>query len=139
MMRGERLSLDTNILVYFADADAGARHAKAREIVLQAAGRDTVLPLQALAEFYHTVTRKQMVSPAAARQQVRDWTTIFPVVAAQPSTLDRAMASVEQQGLSFWDAMLWATVREAGVTLLLSEDFQDGGVIEGVRIRNPFR
>jgi len=39
---------------------------------------------------------------------------------------------------SFWDAMLWATVRRAGVRLLVSEDFQDGQTIEGVRIINPF-
>lgn len=34
--------------------------------------------------------------------------------------------------------MLWAAVRRAGVDLLISEDFQDGRTIEGVRIVNPF-
>ncbi|MBK6974813.1 MAG: hypothetical protein IPH26_18410 [Sterolibacteriaceae bacterium] len=35
--------------------------------------------------------------------------------------------------------MLWATVREGGVATLLSEDFQHGQDIEGVRIINPFK
>ena len=34
--------------------------------------------------------------------------------------------------------MLWATARRAGVLILLSEDFQDGQTIKGVRILNPF-
>jgi predicted nucleic acid-binding protein len=33
--------------------------------------------------------------------------------------------------------MLWATAREAGVSLLLSEDFSDGSVLDGVRVVNP--
>lgn len=52
--------------------------------------------------------------------------------------LAHAMRAVGEHGLSFWDALLWATVRRAGVQLLLSEDFQDGRNIEGVRIVNPF-
>ena len=40
--------------------------------------------------------------------------------------------------MAFWDAMLWATARRAGVGVLVSEDFQDGQTIEGVRIVNPF-
>jgi predicted nucleic acid-binding protein len=46
--------------------------------------------------------------------------------------------AVEQHSLSFWDAMLWAVVKQAGGTLLLSEDLQDGRELEGVRFRNPF-
>lgn len=40
--------------------------------------------------------------------------------------------------LAFWDAMLWATARDAGATILLSEDFQSNRLIEKVRIVNPF-
>ena len=48
------------------------------------------------------------------------------------------MRGTREHGLSFWDALLWATVRRVGVELLISEDFQDGRSIEGVRILNPF-
>jgi predicted nucleic acid-binding protein len=40
--------------------------------------------------------------------------------------------------MPFWDAMLWATAQEAGVNVLLTEDFQDLALIEGVRFVNPF-
>ncbi len=52
--------------------------------------------------------------------------------------LSSAMRGVREHGLSFWDALLWATVRRVGVDLLISEDFQDRRTIEGVRILNPF-
>ena len=40
--------------------------------------------------------------------------------------------------ISFWDAMLWATARRAGCSAILSEDFQDGQVLQGVRFIDPF-
>ena len=41
-------------------------------------------------------------------------------------------------GVPFWDGMLWSVARRAGAQMLLSEDFQDGRVLEGVRFLNPF-
>ena len=64
--------------------------------------------------------------------------SIFPLVLPGAGTLDRAIEAGERFRLGFWDAMLCAVVRDAGVTLLLSEDFQNGQTIEGVRIVNPF-
>ena len=49
-----------------------------------------------------------------------------------------ALAAVGDHGRSFWDAMLWATAARAGVAAILSEDFQDGRVLGGVRFVNPF-
>ena len=45
---------------------------------------------------------------------------------------------VEHHNLSFWDAMQWAVAKQAGATLLLSEDLQHGRELEGVRFLNPF-
>jgi predicted nucleic acid-binding protein len=45
---------------------------------------------------------------------------------------------VKEHSISFWDAMLWAVANEAGVTLLLSEDFQHARVLEGIQFFNPF-
>jgi predicted nucleic acid-binding protein len=59
-MTTERFSLDTNILVYAADLAAGERHERALEILDRAVRRDCVLTLQALAEFFHVTTRKQL-------------------------------------------------------------------------------
>lgn len=137
-MSGERFTLDTNVLVYAIDLDAGERHAKALEIVDQAAELDTILSLQALSEFFFAVTRKGKMPMEDAASQVHDWQILFPIVVARPDTLSRAISAVREHNLGFWDAMLWTTVKAAGVTVLLSEDFQDGRELEGMRFRNPF-
>ncbi len=48
------------------------------------------------------------------------------------------MKAVREHQLSFWDAMLWAAVLEAGVKVLVSEDFQHDRVLEDLRFCNPF-
>ena len=133
------ISADTNILVYAADRSAGDRHAAAAELVerLIRAGV-CVQTLQSLCEFFNVITRKTGIDPGLAAEFVEGWRMVMPVEPASTDDLSHAIRGVREHGLSFWDALLWATARRAGVRLLLSEDFQDGRTIEGVRIANPF-
>jgi predicted nucleic acid-binding protein len=48
------------------------------------------------------------------------------------------LPAVLQHGLPYRDAMLWATVQQAGCRLLLSEDFQDGRTLGQVTFVDPF-
>jgi len=52
--------------------------------------------------------------------------------ASTAADLGAAMRSVGEHRLAFWDAMLWATARRTGVRILISEDFQDGRMLDGV-------
>ena len=137
-MSVKRLSLDSNILFYTIDADAGKRQERAREIVRQAALGDCILSLQTLCEFFASTTRKGKLTTAQATAHVEDWQTLFPVVAATPGSLRLAVRAVEHHSLSFWDAMQWAVAKQGGATLLLSEDLQHDRELDGVRFRNPF-
>lgn len=137
-MSDERITLDTNILVYAVNADAGERHRLALKVLEQAIHCDCVLTLQSLGEFFAVVTRKGVMSPLLAAEHIHELSTIFPVVMAKQHTLKLAMDAVIKQKISFWDALLWATAYDAGITLLLSEDFQHGQLIKRVRIINPF-
>lgn len=73
-----------------------------------------------------------------ARGQIADWQELFTTVYPTPATLPQALDAVARHGLSFWDAMLWSVVKEAGATVLLSEDLQDGRELGGVWFRDPF-
>lgn len=133
------ISVDTNILVYAVDRDAGDRHKSAAELLerlIRAA--ICIQSLQTLCEFFNVSTRKVGIEPAAAAEFVDGWRAVFTVEPASAEDLRDAIRAVQEHRLSFWDAMLWATIRRTGVRLLLSEDFQDGRTIEGVRIANPF-
>ena len=133
-----RFSLDTNILVYAVDRDAGEYHDRSRTLLGRAALRDCVLTVQALGEFFQATTRKNLLPLAHASGFVRDWFAVFQVAAADTSALIDAMDAVEEHRLSFWDAMLWATVRQSGCSAIPSEDMQDGRRLGGVEIVNPF-
>jgi predicted nucleic acid-binding protein len=138
VMSAKRFTLDTNILVYAVDKSDEERHLCAQEVIEAMLTQDCVLTLQSLGEFYFTVTRKGKLPPIQAKKQVEGWQTLFSVVAAGPATLNRAIAAVEFHQLSFWDSMLWSAARDAGVTMLLSEDFHNGQELGGIRIVNPF-
>lgn len=133
-----RFSLDTNILVYAVDRDAGERHERSKKLMRRAAHRDCVLTVQALAEFFHATTRKNLLDPSLASAFVRDWIDVFQVASADEAALVNAMGAVAERRLSFWDAMLWATAQQIGCAAILSEDMQHGQHLSGVEFINPF-
>ena len=138
-MTGQRFSVDTNILIYSIDKDAGTRHQQSRIILDALADADCVLTLQALSEFFNAVTRKDKMSRVEAADTVQDWMELFPVAAADGRTLADAMRLRIDHDFAFWDAMLVQAARAAGVTRLLTEDMQDGRVIGAMRLENPFK
>jgi predicted nucleic acid-binding protein len=84
-------------------------------------------------------TRKLASSPDDACSFLAGLRAALPVYAATAPDLDKAILGTQRHGLSFWDAMLWATADRIGVRYLLTEDFQDGRVLGGVTFVDPFR
>lgn len=137
-MTAERFTLDTNILVYGVDVGAGIRHAVAVEIIRLAAALDCVIALQALSEFFAVVTRKHGMQADQAARHVRDWLQVFECVPPSPMSIRVALDLVVQRRASYWDALLVATMAQAGCKVMLTEDMGDGTRLAGVRIVNPF-
>ena len=133
------ISFDTNILVYAADNMAGERHAIAADLMERSIRHGgCVQTLQSLAEFFSVVTRKASIAPDVAASFIKGWQAVLPIEASTPADLDLAMQAARDHSLAFWDAMLWATARRIGVRVLISEDFQDGRILDGVRFIDPF-
>jgi predicted nucleic acid-binding protein len=137
-MSDERFTLDTNILVYAMDGQAGPRRTSAALIIDRARQADCWLALQAISEFYAAAIRKRLVTAAAARDQALDWLTMFPTAPASATAVRHALALAATQRASYWDALLLCTVAETGCTAMLTEDLADGTTLAGVRIINPF-
>ncbi len=68
----------------------------------------------------------------------RVWQQIFTIVPADQETFNEAVEYVRDHRISFWDAMLWVTAKQAGCAYMLSEDMQHGRRLGGVEIINPF-
>ena len=138
MTESERYALDTNVLVYAADRTAGERRERALQVLGRCAQLDAVCVLQTLGEFFHATTRKKLLTPDDARRFIDSCRDVYPVFAAGVVELETALDLRARRSISFWDAMLLTTAASAGCTVLLSEDMQDGEVINGVRIVDPF-
>jgi len=134
------VSFDTNILVYATAATSDVRVTRARDLIARAMRAGSgVLLLQALAEFSNVATRKSKIPVDNIRRTIDAWRAVLPIQPADVSDLIAALEAVKTRRLSFWDAMLWASARRAGVRHLLTEDFQDRFALQGVTFINPFK
>jgi predicted nucleic acid-binding protein len=135
-----RTFVDSNILIYAHDLDAGPKQQRAagllRELWETHAGR---LSTQVLQEFYVNVTQKirAPLGKSAAREVVRNYAPWVQSLIT-PATVVRASEIGEIWRLSFWDSMIVAAAEQHGAEVVLSEDLKHGEVIAGVRIVNPF-
>ena len=132
--------IDTNVLVYAHDADAGAKHLKAQKLLQDCWETESgIISTQILQEFYVTVTHKlpKTIAKRVARNAVQAY-QVWPVY--QPSVEDIITASEleERHRLSFWDALIVIAAGMSGASTLISEDLQDGRQIGNVKIVNPF-
>lgn len=137
-MSGKRFTLDTNILVYSVDEQAGLRHEIARLILRRSTLLPCYLTLQAISEFYAVATRKQKMPPAEAARVAADMMAVFQTIPATQTAVRAALASAVAGRASYWDALLVATAGEAGCETILTEDFGNGSLLHGVRVVNPF-
>ena len=136
-----RTFIDTNILVYAHDIDAGERHQIAREVLVDLWERRAgLLSTQVLQEFYNTATRKLKppMSPSKARRIIASYAEwclrdVDPLVIVNASFLQ------ETHTVSWWDALIIEAAVQSGAKYLLSEDLQHGRSFAGLEVRNPFR
>lgn len=131
-------SIDTNILIHAAQSRSDPRKARAIDVVARAALADSILPVQALAEFANACRKKGLLETAIIAARVSDWSQGFAMVAVVAGDVGEALVMTARFSLSFYDALLCATVRRAGATVLLSEDMGDGAMLDGLRVVNPF-
>lgn len=132
--------VDTNILVYAEDRDAGARHEVARDLVIDLWNdRTGVLSIQVLQELYVNVTRKlkKPLPGARAAEIVQEYLT-WTVIENTGGLLTAAIGLHQKHHLSFWDAMVVQAAIEGGCDKLYSEDMNAGHRFGSVVIVNPF-
>jgi predicted nucleic acid-binding protein len=131
--------VDTNVLIYAHDADAGMKHETAKAVLRDLWGRRAgVLSTQILQEFYVNVTRKIAAPlPKPVARAVVDSYMVW-CIDTTAAEISAAFRIEDEAGIGFWDALIVAAARKAGAARILSEDLNPGRIIAGVRIENPF-
>jgi predicted nucleic acid-binding protein len=131
--------IDTNVIVYAHDVDAGVKHEQAKQLMLEL-WRSNPLPwlsVQVLQELLVTLRRKG-VAISDARETVEAYMR-WRVVANSVELLKAGITEMERWQLSLWDGLILAAARSMGVTTVYSEDLSDEQDYGGIRVANPFK
>ena len=136
----DKVFVDTNILVYAHDMDAGAKHKVAKDLVAKLwETRSGVLSTQVLQEYFVSITKKvpHPLDIAKARRSVGNYCA-WDVVINDTRIILQATEIQEAHRLSFWDALIVSAAFAGNAATIVTEDLNHGQHIEGIYIRNPF-
>ena len=134
-----RSFFDTNALIYADDKSAPAKQRHALDLIAEhRRARTGVVSLQVLQEYFVTVTRKLHVDASIARRKV-ELLAEFDVAAPDVVDILAAIDLHRLHGFSFWDALVLRSAKQAGCSVLFSEDLQDRRELDGVLVVNPFQ
>lgn len=132
-----RVALDSNLLVYAELEPESAKGRRSAELIARFAP-DGVIPAQVLGEFLRVVQRKAPDSFPEAMRQVDLYRATFLTPATSNEIVAEAAELALARRLQLWDAVICVAASRSGAGVLLSEDLQDGGMIGGLRVINPF-
>jgi predicted nucleic acid-binding protein len=125
---------DTNVLVY-AFLKNDVRHETAKFLVASGG----LMSVQVANEFIDVARRKfrwawddigAMLAHARAM--------LGPPLSISDETHQTALALSRRYNLRIYDGLIVSAAKRAGCTILYTEDLQDGQVLDGVLVRNPF-
>ena len=129
--------VDTNVLVYAHDRDAGEKHVKAARLIAgfwERRERPSV-SIQVLQELHVNLVRKG-IAPDRSAQIVSRYLS-WRVVGNTRHLLRQAFAEQQRWQLSFWDSLILAAARRASVSTLWSEDLNTGQDFDAITVVNP--
>lgn len=128
------VALDTNVLVYAFENDAGKAMAAERLL----AGKPFI-SVQALNELVNVLRRKQALSWSEVAEVVEAVSALCRVVDLTMEVHRIALRLVRRYSLGWWDALQLAAALDAGAQQFMTEDMQAGLLVEGqLRVVNPF-
>ena len=136
-----KIFVDTNVLVYAYDRSEPSKQAQALQTLDRIATAGVgLISAQVLSEFFVVVTRK-ITAPLSVEQahgRIQNYLQSWPVVDLTGMVVLEAVRGVREHQFSFWDAQIWAAARMNQASVVFSEDFNTGSVVEGIRFVNPF-
>lgn len=132
-----RVALDSNILIYAEIEPDSEKGKRSVDLILRAA-RDGVIPAQVLGEYLRFVQRRVPAAFEEAIRQARVYQTAFLTPPTTTDIVNKASDLAHAHHLQFWDGVICAVSTQAGAKALLTEDLQDGRIIDGLQLLNPF-
>jgi len=136
-MNADKIFIDTNVLIYAFTSDEPDK----QEITIKLIENcQPVVSTQVLREFSNVLLKKGNVSNETIKETISEITAITSVVDEDVSLILHAIDINARYKFSFYDSLIVVSALNSQCQVLLSEDMQDGQIIEGsLRIVSPFR
>ena len=136
-MKG-KIFVDTNILVY-AQNNAEREKQVACRKVLEALIHTNLLVIstQVIQEFYNVATQKLGLDKLFVKNTIEMF-GVYETVTIPPPIIFQAIDIHILNQLSFWDSLILSAAKSANCSMVLTEDMNDGQVINGIKIQSPF-
>jgi predicted nucleic acid-binding protein len=137
-----KIALDTNVLLYAAavwrvEADKQKTDLIRSILPKLSDHAEIVAPYQTFGESYNAMQRIGH-SREKCRQTILEWRDRYAVLGSSEESFLSAVDLATEHKLQFWDALILNVAADAGCSLLLSEDMQDGFAWRGVTVVDPF-
>lgn len=133
--------IDTNILVYAYEVDISAKKKKAIELVSKCLdGKiNLVVSNQNLSEFAFVMIKKAKLSFSQANLNISDIVNFkgFIKINYSAKSITSALYIANKFGMSFWDSLIVATMKENNVFNIYTENTKDFKV-HWINVVNPF-
>ena len=135
-MNADKTFVDTNILIYAFTIDEPDKQAKALKYLDSC---QPVISTQVIKEFSNVLLKRGNVRQDRIKEIIKEIAEIVWVVNEEVALIFAAFDIKERYRFSFYDSLIVATAVNSQCKVLLSEDMQDGQIIDGsLRIINPF-
>lgn len=131
-------AFDSNILIYAHLEPDSTKGPAAIELLDRAGLAGGVIPAQVLGEFLWVVRRRRPDRFIDALEVVETIPSTILVPSSTGDRMARAASLTAHSRIQFWDALICVCSADAGATHLLTEDMQDGAMLMGLKIINPF-
>ena len=132
-----RVAIDSNILIYAEIEPELAKGRRSADLILRSA-RNGVTPAQVLGEFLRFVQRRFPASFEEAIRQALIYQSVFITPPTTETIVNKASELARAHRLQVWDCVVCAASAEARAKVLLTEAMQDGRILDGLRLMNPF-
>lgn len=126
--------IDSNVILYLLSGDPAK--ADRAEAILAAGGIVSVQVLNEIVSVCRCKLAMEWSEVDALLLAVKAACAVVPLTVASH---EAAVEIAKRYQLAFYDAHICSAAVLSGAKIVLSEDMQDGMVIDGMLIRNPFR
>jgi predicted nucleic acid-binding protein len=132
--------LDSNVLVYFFDERDIRKQNIAMELINSLTKTRTgQISTQALQEYFNVITKKLKCDKMQVRKDVENYARIFPVHSNRLKDILSAIDISIRTQFSFYDSLIIAAAKATSCNIVYSEDLNDGQMVDGIKIINPFK